>query len=117
MHCKVAFDVTPPPHPNAPRPQSELQLPAACCGQGRHYRLVEAMQLAKESETPNAVAQLSLDASLDDKWVLEVARLQIEADTEALCNGVAFFIVVTCVPLMLHNDAFSCCYCQVQFSE
>ncbi len=75
------------------------------------------MRLAKESGNPNAVHELSMNASLDDRWVLEAARRQLEVDAEALCNGVAFFIVVTCVPLMLHNDAFSCCYCQVQFSE
>ncbi len=75
------------------------------------------MRQAKESGDPNAVGDLYVDTPYEDKWVLKVARKQLELDDEALCNGLAFLIVVTCLPLMLHNDAFSCCYCQVQVSE
>ncbi len=74
--------VTPYPAPrHTPPRHAELRLPAGCCGQGRHLSLVEAVKLARaQANRAEAMNKLTLSCTLEDKWVLEAANVQLDAE-------------------------------------
>ncbi len=60
---------------------AELRLPAGCCGQGRHLNLVESVKLARsQANRAEAMNTLTLSCTLEDKWVLEAANVQLDAE-------------------------------------
>ncbi len=70
-------------HPDTPPRHAELRLPAGCCGQGRHLNLVESVKLARsQANRAEAMNKLTLSCSLEDKWVLEAANVQLDATVD-----------------------------------